>query len=422
MLEGVYQTTVGTYTDVFTGTDGCDSIVVTMLTVTTNLLPDFSATNGCLSDSTLFIDQSTAGSGTIIGWNWNFGDGATSTLQDPAHQYSAAGTYNSQLTVTSSSGCSDSIVQIVTVNPGPLANFMAGNGCVDDTILFTDLSSISSGNIIAWAWDLGDGNTSSLLNASHVYSTSGSYAVQLTTTSDSGCTSSFTQTITVMAVGTAGINLNICEGDSTMLSGVYQTTAGIYTDTLTGPNGCDSIITTTLTVDPAPNAGLNNADTVCHNQTTVDLTTILAGTPDAGGSWSDDDNSGALNGNIVDASITGVGTYDFTYTVPGIGACADVSATVTLIVEVCGGVQEFSSSSWKVYPNPTTGKLSIDMGRKVGSAQIDLHNLLGQLIQRSGIIDDQTLTIELQDDANGVYYLRVATGEDVRTFRVMVVE
>lgn len=73
-------------------------------------LPDYT----CLGQPMQFSDSTTS-FGQIVDWNWNFGDGNTSALQDPSHLYAADGIYNVTLTVTDASGCQDSITEPVTV-------------------------------------------------------------------------------------------------------------------------------------------------------------------------------------------------------------------------------------------------------------------------------------------------------------------
>jgi vibriolysin len=66
-----------------------------------------------------FTDASTDPDGTVVAWSWNFGDGATSTLQNPSHTYATAGTYNVTLTVTDNDSATNPITKPVTVSaPG----------------------------------------------------------------------------------------------------------------------------------------------------------------------------------------------------------------------------------------------------------------------------------------------------------------
>jgi hypothetical protein len=74
--------------------------------------PSFPTTN----DTVQFTDQSGDWDGTIVSWSWNFGDGTTSILQNPTHQYANAGTYIVTLTITDNSGATDSTSQSITVN------------------------------------------------------------------------------------------------------------------------------------------------------------------------------------------------------------------------------------------------------------------------------------------------------------------
>src|SRR5690606_17063165 len=63
-----------------------------------------------------FTDASTDSDGTIASWAWNFGDGTTSTQQNPSHTYVAGGSYNVTLTVTDNGGATNSIVKTVAVS------------------------------------------------------------------------------------------------------------------------------------------------------------------------------------------------------------------------------------------------------------------------------------------------------------------
>jgi len=127
-----------------------------------------------------FTDQST---GSITGWQWNFGDGTTSTAQSPAHTYNAAGLYTVTLTISGPGGSDvKAKISYIKVYPPPIApdaNFTAipRTGRAPLAVQFTDAS---SGDVTSWVWSFGDGATSTARNPSHQYAAVGSYTVALT--------------------------------------------------------------------------------------------------------------------------------------------------------------------------------------------------------------------------------------------------
>ncbi|WP_440956043.1 PKD domain-containing protein [Methanosarcina sp. Mfa9] len=135
------------------------------------------------------------------GWNWDFGDEANSTQQNPTHTYSTLGIYTVALTATNTDGADSKSATIeVTEDPGqnvppvlPVANFISnvtqGNPL---SVQFTDLSE----NATEWNWDFGDEANSPTQNPTHTYSTAGIYNVNLTAINKNG-TNSINYTITV---------------------------------------------------------------------------------------------------------------------------------------------------------------------------------------------------------------------------------
>jgi PGF-pre-PGF domain-containing protein len=103
------------------------------------------------------------------GWYWDFGDGTTSTDQNPTHTYSSAGPYNVKL-IANNENDKDSKFAIITAldyNLPPVADFTANpsRGGNPLFVQFTDLSQNAAG----WNWDFGDGATSTLQNPRHIY-------------------------------------------------------------------------------------------------------------------------------------------------------------------------------------------------------------------------------------------------------------
>jgi len=160
--------------------------------LTTILLVQFTAnpTNGAVPLTVQFTSPSIDSQGNAITqWNWNFGDGSTSTLQNPSHTYTTAGTFNPYLIATNSIG-------FVVLGSGPsitvsftTVQFTASptNGAVPLTVQFTSPSIDSQGNAITqWNWNFGDGSTSALQNPSHTYTTAGAFNPNLIATNSIG--------------------------------------------------------------------------------------------------------------------------------------------------------------------------------------------------------------------------------------------
>ncbi len=126
-----------------------------------------------------------------VSYFWIFGDGSTSTQQNPVHTYSSSGSFDVSLIITDAGGCKDTIRKvgyIQTINAA--ANYIpppTTSGCAPLTAQFTDATSGS----IAWLWNFGDGTTSTLQNPTHTYTTPGFFTVSLNTVSaGGGCTQS----------------------------------------------------------------------------------------------------------------------------------------------------------------------------------------------------------------------------------------
>lgn len=137
---------------------------------------------------------------TPMTWTWDFGDGSTSTLQNPTHMYLQRGTYTVKLTVKNAYGSSTAIKKdYISVGMGPRAAFVANptSGDVPLNVGFTDQS---TGLVTTWSWDFGDGKGSSEKNPVHTYWTAGVYNVILTVSNEYG-SSDVTKTQYITVVG-----------------------------------------------------------------------------------------------------------------------------------------------------------------------------------------------------------------------------
>ena len=197
----------GTVTLIFTSTNngGCRSKADTInITIIPSPIAAFSSVSACPQDTVTFTDGSTS-VGSIVSWNWNFGDLGTSTLQNPTHIYGTGGPMNVSLIVTSNNGCVDTLVQVVNVFEKPVANFNANGICLDDGTVYTDMSTVGGGATIAtWNWTFGDGSPNGgTQNPSHNFPSAAIYNTQLIVTSSQGCIDTIVQAVTVLPGPTA---------------------------------------------------------------------------------------------------------------------------------------------------------------------------------------------------------------------------
>lgn len=200
-------------------TTGCvDSLTKTLPIGTPAADFGSDTTIGCIPKKIFFSDSSVFAST----WLWNFGDGGTSTLQNPNHNYTDTGRYTVTLIINPGQPCSDTIVKVNYITAiGVKAGFAAAPpvGCTPVNVLFTDTSSSYMGNITNWTWSFGDGDSSYVRNPSHTYSTSNTsstFVVRLTVKDNNGCsaTKSFNGVKVYNPIADFTSDSVICPGES----------------------------------------------------------------------------------------------------------------------------------------------------------------------------------------------------------------
>ncbi|WMS85920.1 glycosyl hydrolase family 18 protein [Pleionea litopenaei] len=142
--------------------------------------------------------------GTIVEYNWSFGDGNSSTEANPSHSFANSGSYSVTLTVTDDQGAtgrSNTTAEVTGSgeNQAPVA--MANGpyfGITGSNISFTSRGSNDpDGSISAYLWNFGDGASSTDAEPSHSYASAGRYDVSLTVTDNQGATNTATTSVTV---------------------------------------------------------------------------------------------------------------------------------------------------------------------------------------------------------------------------------
>lgn len=184
-------TSSGTFTVtlIVGASNGCSDTV--QLPVLVNPLPiaGFTFSSACEDTPVQFLDNSFTSPGTITAWNYTFGDGSlNSILEDPTHTYTGTGTFSVTLEVTSSLGCSDTVIQNITVLPRPNAAFTATPNpvVVLEEVTFTD-ESTPPADIVGWYWNFGDSTGTNTQNTTHNYDVGGIYQAELIITDVNGC-------------------------------------------------------------------------------------------------------------------------------------------------------------------------------------------------------------------------------------------
>lgn len=147
-----------------------------------------------------FTDLS-QGSSSIISWNWDFGDGSTSSDQNPSHVFESPGTYLVCLFIEDADGCSSHYCHELIV-PHPVEDHCQAGFDIHHidqehlSVIFSD-NSTSDGHVVEWLWDFGDGSSSTDQNPTHVYEAAGTYTVCLFITDSNGCSSHFCHEVTL---------------------------------------------------------------------------------------------------------------------------------------------------------------------------------------------------------------------------------
>lgn len=158
---------------------------------------DFTFTHtGCVTDTVRFYDATNGYTRPTIKWKWEFGDNTIDSVKNPLKLYTSpgTGTYNVKLTSITDIGCITDTTKVFNISSVPQSKFgVSDTTCAGKTIVFTDSSTITVGNIVKWYWNYGNGNTevltSNAIPRSQTYTTPGTYPVSLIVESNTGCKS-----------------------------------------------------------------------------------------------------------------------------------------------------------------------------------------------------------------------------------------
>ena len=299
-------------------------------------------------------------------------------------------------------------------------NFTSSNGsvtitgCSSPTAVWGDstnqligsFTDSSTGTPTSWAWDFGDGNTSSLQNPSHTYAAAGTYSVCLIATdtcgSDTLC-KNVTVTSCPVALGTD--TRTECNSLLWIDGNTYTASNNSATHTIVGgaSTSCDSLVTLNLTI-------ITTDKTV--SQTNVTLTSNQSGVTYQ---WIDCNGDTPITGETNQAfNATANGSYAVIITNNG---CVDTSACYTIAsVDV---EENKLDNEFSVYPNPFENQLTISFSELINSSySVTIQNTLGQVIYQFQP-SNQSSNIDLTSFDSGVYFVNIKNSKGTQTVRII---
>ena len=393
-VGGNTYSTTGVYTDVLTTANGCDSTVITDLTIASSVV----------NNQTLTVCP--GGSVTVDGNTYN----TTGTYTDVIIGGAAGGCDSTiytnltvlapnvnNITMTVCYGDSYTVNGVVYNATGIYTEVIANGssvGCDSTVVLDLTVLPLVTGNV-SYTECYGDG---AWVNG-YVYSTSGQYIQTLAGQALNGCDSILTVNVTILPQVIDTLIINECEGYSISINGNTYNASGVYTEFFPNAsvNGCDSTVILDLTINSVVVTTSNNG---------LDLT---ANNTNATYQWIDCSNGVAINGE-TNQTFTASANGDYAVVVSE-GNCTDTSDCITVAII---GLEE-NTFNYSIYPNPVISTLNVEMN---GNGLVFIYDMFGQLILESEFNDSTKLNC--QDLPQGTYIVEVFNS--VSTSRSFIVK
>ena len=407
--QSINVTTAGSYTVTITDGIGCSNS--TTATVVVEARPTVSVSGTATVCAGQSVTLTATGAATYV---WNNGTTTNTLTLSPT----ATATYT--VIGTNVAGCADTATFTVTVDAAPT---MTGTPTITNAGCGLSNGSISgvtvNGTGLTYNWtnsaNVSVGTTANLSNVpAGVYN--------LTATNATGCSATFgpysiANPSAPAAASVTVVDSVLCAGETIQLTASSSVTGATFT--WSGPNFSGTGATVTITNAAATNAGVysvtvtangctsaatsksivvNNlpavtvlafSDTTCVNYAAV----TLAGAP-AGGTFS----GNGVTGASFDPATAGVGTHVVTYSYTDANGCAN-SATTTIVVDACVGMDESSLNAIRVFPNPTNSVINVETTRD-DLAAVVLTNSVGEVVARV-----YSTQIDATQFANGLYFV-----------------
>ena len=343
-----------------------------------------------------FTDSSSATNDTIVSWAWDFGDGNTSTQQNPTHTYNVPGPYYVCLTITTALGCTSTYCDSLSGGgSGPSCTASLSDTISGNTAYFSASGTSSSGTPVSWYWDFGDGNTSttSTAFATHTYAANGTYNACVVITYSNSCVATSCNNV---VIGSSG---PLCQASFFHYPDTSSQYSIIVVNTSSGSNSYSCLW----------DFGDGNTSTNCYPSHTysgpgtyVLCLTITTNSP----------------------ALTCTSTY-----CDSIVVTSKINApfSINVIPDSPTSVEQPLSSDLNVqmFPNPAIGfvNFSADFATE-GDIEIGLYDLQGKQVRNvseSGLSSGtHSIRMETTGLPAGIYMARIKAGEQVAVKKLLI--
>ena len=367
---------------VATSVFGCKDSSTQSISVLESPKVSFVNTPACSRTATEFTNTTaTVGGagGAVKTYSWNFDDGGTSTLESPSHSWSALGPKNVRYSIELMNGCKNAFTKSLNVGIQPKAAFIAQDVCLGKPMVFDNTSTWPQGDI-SWLWNFGDGTTSTSSKPVHTYNKSFGPNVTLYASIAGGCTDSIV------------IPVNIFEGPRTC-------DFTVNTDYAFGFRG--------VKMNP-----LNAATGVAGGQDKVEYNWIFQG----GGT---NKTTGVNAETQYDFQTDGV--YDVTMRARSTSApFCECSVTKKVVMDRLA-VKDLESTGVAVFPNPNNGQFNLSVKSSFGkNLNIVITSMSGAVVKQINTENNGLISVNSGNLADGVYSVRVSSGENTAVRRITI--
>ncbi len=387
------QSQAGITTDSYFNAAGCDSIVITNTVLRAEYSDTLVPITVCPGDSVLIFSKYRSMSG-------NYYDSLSSAYScDSIVVQELIVNSQSNVTLPALSICSGDSAMVFgkyrTSSGLYMDSLLSSTGC--DSVVSLSLL-VQQSNTLTQSASICSGD--SVLLAGAWQTTAGTFVDTLI--SSFGCDSILTTNLNVNSIAMQQVTQSFCKGDSVLIAGAWKNTPGVYSDTLISIIGCDSVVKTTLSM------------IIVDTSVSLQNGQITASALSAGYKWIDC-VTGLFIPNQTGRSFTPTtnGIYSVQVTKSG---CIDTSRCV-VIDDI--GQSENALGQISVHPNPTTSKVTIELGQIFGSIKISVIDGSGKIVTKNSFAGRDECEVDLSKFASGTYHLHIRTDGGEKIVKVV---